>query len=86
MTDTPRRNPSPWASQPTEVPEKPNEPTDNAPKKWADFNFKVDDDFRAFFAIEARMRRMSNIALLKTALKHYLDTYGSKADPERKIL
>jgi hypothetical protein len=51
-----------------------------------DMNFKVAPRFHTLFKGEAVMRGMSMKELLEAALKCYLDTHGSKLDPDRRML
>ncbi len=68
---------------PVAAPDNLTTPTDENSTTFQDVNFKVKPEFHRFFKAEAVIRGMSMKDLLEAALKCYLDTHGSKFDPNR---
>jgi hypothetical protein len=71
---------------PVEAPDNLTQSTDVGSVVCQDMNFKVKAEFHRFFKGEATMRGLSMKELLEACVRCYLDTHGSKLDPERKII
>lgn len=55
--------------------EAPQNMTSSNQKRWVDLSFKVTEDERDEFRIEAALRKMSHKELLNAALQLYRETY-----------